>query len=64
MYQNGETDININLPQDVLGQLMAENNAELKTEAELSTYFYRFNTTVKSFNNAKVRKALAMAVDR
>ena len=64
MYQNGETDININLPQDVLGQLMAENNAELKTEAELSTYFYRFNTTVKPFDNVKVRKALAMAIDR
>lgn len=64
MYQNGETDINYNLPQDVLGQLIAENNAELQTEAELSTYFYRFNTTVKPFNNAKVRKALAMAIDR
>lgn len=64
MYQNGEIDINYNLPTDVLGQLIAENNAELKTEAELSTYFYRFNTTVKPFTNAKIRKALAMAIDR
>lgn len=64
MYQNGEIDLNYNLPTDVLGQLIAENNAELKTEAELSTYFYRFNTTTKPFNNAKVRKALTMAVDR
>lgn len=64
MYQNGEIDLNYNLPTDVLGQLIAENNAELQTQAELSTYFYRFNTTVKPFNNAKVRKALTMAVDR
>ena len=64
MYQNGETDININLPQDVLGQLIAENNEELTTEAELSTYYYNFNTTAKPFNNVKVRKALAMAIDR
>lgn len=64
MYQNGEIDLDYDLPTDVLGQLMAENNAELKTEAELATYFYRFNTTVKPFSNAKVRKALAMAIDR
>lgn len=64
MYQNGEIDIDHVLPTDVLGQLIAENNAELKTETELATYFYRFNTTEKPFNNVKVRKALAMAIDR
>ena len=64
MYQNDEIDLDYDLPTDVLGQLRAENNAELSTEAELSTYFYRFNTTVKPFNNVKVRKALTMAIDR
>ncbi|WP_158630010.1 peptide ABC transporter substrate-binding protein [Cohnella sp. AR92] len=29
-----------------------------------STYFYQFNTTQPPFNNAKIRKALAMAVER
>lgn len=64
MYENGEIDIDFDLPTDVLGQLKAEGNAELATEAELSTYFYRFNTTEKPFNNVKIRKALTMAVDR
>lgn len=64
MYENGEIDINFNIPQDKLGQLIAQNDPELRTEAELSTYFYRFNTTVKPLNNVKVRKALAMAIDR
>lgn len=64
MYQKGETDANIQLPTDVLGQLRAEKNPELNTVTELSTYFYRFNTTRKPFNNVKVRKALTMVIDR
>ena len=64
MYQNGETDVNFNLPQDVLGKLRADKDKELTTTPKLSTYYYRFNTTRKPFNNVKVRKALAMGVDR
>ncbi len=64
MYQNGEIDINYDLPADVLGQLNAQNDPELKIVPELANYFYRFNTQEKPFNNVKVRKALSMAVDR
>lgn len=64
MYQNDEIDVNYDLPTDVLGQLKAESNPELNIPTELATYFYRFNTTEKPFNNVKVRKALAMAIDR
>ncbi|MGL4737342.1 MAG: peptide ABC transporter substrate-binding protein [Cellulosilyticaceae bacterium] len=64
MYQNNEIDVDFDLPTEVLGQLRAENNVELKVTPELSTYFYRFNTTVKPFNNVKVRKALTMAINR
>lgn len=35
-----------------------------REEPLLSTYFYRFNTTKKPFNDKRVRKALALAVDR
>lgn len=64
MYENGEIDLDHDLPVDVLGQLKAASDPELKTETELATYFYRFNTTVKPFNNVKVREALSMAIDR
>ncbi|MDF2877102.1 MAG: peptide-binding protein [Clostridia bacterium] len=64
MYENNEIQANYNLPPDVLGKLKAENNPELVIPTELATYFYRFNTTKKPFNNLKVRKALSMAVDR
>lgn len=64
MYQNNEIDVDFDLPTEVLGQLRAENNPELKVTPELSTYFYRFNTTVKPFNNVKVRRALTMAINR
>lgn len=64
MYQNDEIDLDYEIPTDVVGQLKAQNDPELQIVPELATYFYRFNTTVKPFNNAKVRKALSMAIDR
>lgn len=64
MYENHEIDIDYDLPTDVIGQLKAENNPELIIGPELASYFYRFNTTEKPFNNVKVRKALSMAIDR
>lgn len=35
-----------------------------KTHPFLATYFYRFNTTRKPFNDPRVRRAFALAVDR
>ncbi len=64
MYQNDEIHVNYDLPLDVLGKLKEENNEELVIAPELATYFYRFNTTKKPFNNVKVRQALAIAIDR
>jgi oligopeptide transport system substrate-binding protein len=64
MYQNDEIQVDYDLPGDVLGKLKSENNAELKIPTELATYFYRFNTSKKPFNNVKVRKALSMAINR
>lgn len=60
MYRSGELDMNIDLPQDVIGA----GHKDLVIGNELATYYYRFNTTKKPFNNEKVRKALSMAIDR
>jgi len=64
MYENGELDLGFPLPQDVVAQLKSKNDPQLTIGNDLSTYFYRFNTTVKPLNNAKVRKALSMAINR
>nr|WP_241254491.1 peptide ABC transporter substrate-binding protein [Brevibacillus sp. SYP-B805] len=64
MYRSGDLDLAYPLPTDVIGQLKSSNSPELHIDPEYATYFYRFNTTKKPFNNVKVRKALAMAIDR
>lgn len=64
MFENSEIDVNDNLPTDVLGDLRKQKDESLISTGELATYFYRFNTTEKPFNNLKVRKALSMAIDR
>lgn len=64
MYKNGEIDLAYPLPQDVQAELAQKKDPEYVVGADLATYFYRFNTSKKPFNNVKVRKALALAIDR
>lgn len=64
MYQSGELDLVYPLPQDVLGQLVAEKHPELQNGPDLSTYYYNLQNEKKPFNNVKVRRALALAIDR
>jgi len=64
LYKAGDLDLGYPLPQDVVAQLSAANDPEFVIGNDFATYYYRFNTTKKPFNNVKVRKALAMAIDR
>ena len=64
MYQTGELDLVNNLPSDVEGKLIAEKNPEVYSDLQLSVYYYNLNTDKKPLNNVKVRKALAMALNR
>ncbi|MFM9281469.1 peptide ABC transporter substrate-binding protein [Paenibacillus jiagnxiensis] len=62
MFTNGELHIQGVIPPEMSEQLFAENKVTVEDSA--GTYFYRFNTTMPPFDNAKIRKAFVMAVDR
>ncbi|MEP9408455.1 peptide ABC transporter substrate-binding protein [Peribacillus frigoritolerans] len=64
MYQSGELDLAYPLPVDIQGQMVNSDDKEFKMGKELAVYYYNFNTEVKPFNNAKVRKALSIAIER
>lgn len=49
---------------DYYDQLTADANTEIYSFPYASLYYYQFNVNKAPFNNLKIRKALAMAVDR
>lgn len=62
-FEAGQLDgINENIPVSDMDRLKA--SGVLKITPQLGTYYYRFNTTKKPFNDPKVRQALALAIDR
>lgn len=62
MYQAGDLELAYPLPADVVPTLVGKEG--FSANADLSTYYYNVNTTIKPFSNAKIRKALAYAIDR
>ncbi len=50
------------IPTDHVAKLIADGTAKVSDIA--STYYYLFNTTKPPFNNAKIRKAFSMSIDR
>jgi oligopeptide transport system substrate-binding protein len=62
MYQSGQLDASSTLPVSELTKLVASGDAKILPS--LSTMFYRINVTRKPFNDARVRKALLLAINR
>ncbi|AVX19891.1 oligopeptide transport system substrate-binding protein [Carboxydocella sporoproducens DSM 16521] len=62
MFKTGQIDIGNNPPTQEIENL--KKDGSLKIGPQLTTYFYRFNVTRKPLDNPKVRKALALAIDR
>lgn len=52
------------IPTDLIPQLKEDPEANLTIKPIASSYYYVFNTTAVPMNNVKVRRALAMAIDR
>ena len=62
MFDNGQLDMGDNPPAPEFSRLKKEN--KLVIAPYLGTYFYSFNVTAPPFDNAKVRKAFSLAVNR
>ncbi|MDO4894036.1 ABC transporter substrate-binding protein [Moraxella sp.] len=63
-YKAHELDITSTVPPEQYKTLKAELGDQVQTTPSLCTYYYEFNHTKAPFNDVRVRKALALTVDR
>ncbi|GAA0412015.1 peptide ABC transporter substrate-binding protein [Paenibacillus motobuensis] len=67
-YRNGELDRaggpNGEIPSDQIPIVQKELPDEYKVKGIAGTYYYQFNSKAEPFQNAKIRKAFSMAIDR
>jgi len=64
MFRTGQIEMTNELPVAKIDVYRRENPAALRTDPYLGLYFYRFNHTRPPLNDRRVRRALALAVDR
>jgi ABC-type oligopeptide transport system substrate-binding subunit len=63
-FQAGEIDSYSDAPSDQIAFLKRRFPQELHLSASLGTYYYAFNTRKPPFDDARVRRALSMTIDR
>ncbi len=63
-YKAGEIDIVYTLPQTLFASLKKSIPDQVHVTPKLATYYFQFNTTKAPFNDARVRRALNMALDK
>ncbi|HET7615687.1 MAG TPA: peptide ABC transporter substrate-binding protein, partial [Bacillales bacterium] len=61
MYKTDELHTS-DVPSDLSEQLF--KSGKVKVAKQAGTYFYRFNTNMKPFDNQKIRKAFSLAINR
>ena len=68
LYMNGDCDVITDVPTAAVPELLRRfgprSTGEFVPTARLGTFFFRVNTTRRPFTNAKVRRALNLAIDR
>jgi oligopeptide transport system substrate-binding protein len=64
MFRTGQLDLTYELPVAKIDVYRKEYPEALHTDPYLGVYFYRFNVTRPPLNDKRVRRALALAIDR
>lgn len=63
-FEAGELDSNDDFPTEQLADLTAKFGDQLKLGPYLGTYYYSFKTDKAPWDNADVRRAISLAIDR
>lgn len=63
-YENGELDIVVKPTNEIVNKMIKEDNKELVLGDYIGVEYYNFNMKVEPFQNAKIRQAFSMAIDR
>lgn len=63
-FMAGELDVNYYFPTDQTEYLRRQLGEQVHMSASLASYYYAFDTRRPPFDDVRVRKALAMAIDR
>jgi oligopeptide transport system substrate-binding protein len=64
MFRSGQLHVTNDIPVDKIPQYRASGSKALRVEPYLGAYFYTLNTTKPGLDDVRVRRALAMAIDR
>ncbi|MEZ5499669.1 MAG: peptide ABC transporter substrate-binding protein [Steroidobacteraceae bacterium] len=63
-FRAGELDAIVSVPSEQLGTLRRSFGAQLRLVQQLGLEYYAFNTRRKPFDDARIRQALSISVDR
>lgn len=63
-FRAGQTHITFGVPTSKIATYRADEPAKLRSDPFLQTYYLNFNTTKPPLADARVRRALALAIDR
>ena len=64
MFRAGQLHITEDIPNDKIANYQRDNPAVTVITPWLGTYFFRFNTTIKPLDDVRVRRALALSINR
>ena len=63
-YKAGEIDIGAGMPTEQFNELKAELGDEIQVSPSLCSFYYQYNNKKPPFDDVRVRRALALALDR